>query len=284
MQEVGFTGTLAAFDQSLADAPQQHFRDREEMVDYCRVIAQKAEPELPRFFKRLPRMPFGIRAIPADREASTASNYTGPATDGSRAGWFNLNAYQPEKQVRYNKAALTLHEGVPGHHLQIALQREMEGLPEFRKLYGNTAYLEGWALYAESLGDEMGVYPDPYSRFGKLSSERFRAVRLVVDTGIHAKGWSKQRAVDYMLANTAQSRTEAESEINRYIANPGQSLAYKIGQLKIRELRTRAEQALGPKFDVRDFHAQVLMSGALPLAVLEAKIDRWIAHARRPEA
>ena len=172
---------------------------------------------------------------------------------------------------------LYLHEGSPGHHFQISLAQENTALPEFMRFGGNTAFVEGWALYAESLGPELGLFKDPYQAFGTLDDEMFRAIRLVVDTGLHAKSWSKQQAIDYMLANSAIGRTDAESEINRYIANPGQALAYKVGQMKIRELRTKAERELGDKFDVRQFHEQVLMTGALPLAILEQKIDRWIA-------
>lgn len=277
MKETGFTGTVAEFDQKLANMPEQHFRDREEMLAYCRNAAMTAEPELPRLFKRLPRMPFGIRAIPPDREAATASNYTGPATDGTRAGWFNLNAYQPEKQVRYNKEALVLHEGVPGHHLQIALQRELEGLPDFRRLYFNNAYAEGWGLYAESLGAELGLYRDPYNRFGQLSSERFRAVRLVVDTGLHALGWSRSQAIDYFQTHAGGASL---AEIDRYIGWPGQALAYKIGELKITELRRRAEKALGAKFDVREFHDVILRNGPLPLELLEQQVDAYLAAAK----
>jgi uncharacterized protein (DUF885 family) len=226
----------------------------------------------------LPKTRLEIRPYEPFREKFQAGgSYSQGAPDGSRPGIFYFNAYDLPSRTTPGMTTLYLHEGAPGHHFQISLAQENAALPDFMRFGGNTAFIEGWALYAESLGPELGMFTDPYQAFGSLDDEMFRAVRLVVDTGIHAKGWSRDRAVEYMLANTAQSRTEAESEINRYIANPGQALAYKIGQLKIRELRTRAEKALGPKFDIRDFHAQVLMTGALPLAILEQKIDRWIA-------
>ena len=278
--ETGFHGTLNEFERKLESSPEFLFHGREEMLVYCRNAAMIAEPELPRLFKKLPRMPFGIRAIPEDREASTASHYNGPATDGSRAGFVYINCYQPEKQVKYNKEALILHEGVPGHHLQIALQREIEGLPEFRKSGGYSAFSEGWGLYAESLGSELGLYRDPYSRFGRLSSERFRAARLVIDTGLHAMGWSRAQAIDYFHTHAAGMSV---AEIDRYIAWPGQALSYKMGELKITELRRLAEQKLGGRFDIREFHDVVLRNGALPLEMLEEQVMAYInAALRRP--
>jgi len=276
--ETGFHGTLNEFERKLESSPEFLFHDREEMLVYCRNAAMIAEPELPRLFKKLPRMPFGIRAIPEDREASTASHYNGPATDGSRAGFVYINCYQPEKQVKYNKEALILHEGVPGHHLQIALQREIEGLPEFRKSAGYSAFSEGWGLYAESLGAELGLYRDPYSRFGRLSSERFRAARLVIDTGLHAMGWSRAQAIDYFHTHAAGMSV---AEIDRYIAWPGQALSYKMGELKITELRRLAEQKLGSRFDIREFHDVVLRNGALPLEMLEEQVMAYINAALR---
>jgi uncharacterized protein (DUF885 family) len=272
--ESGFHGTLSEFERKLESSPEFLFHGREEMLVYCRNAAMIAEPELPRLFKKLPRMPFGIRAIPEDREASTASHYNGPATDGSRAGFVYINCYQPEKQVKYDKESLILHEGVPGHHLQIGLQREIEGLPEFRKSSGFTAFTEGWALYAESLGGELGLYRDPYTRFGRLSSERFRAARLVIDTGLHAMGWSRAQAIDYFKTHAP---AESLAEIDRYIAWPGQALAYKMGELKITELRQLAEQKLGRRFDIREFHEVVLRNGALPLELLEEQVRGYIS-------
>ena len=271
-RETGFEGDLAGFEKQLRESPEQRFTSKQDMLVYCRNVAKLVDPELPRFFRRLPRAPVGIRPIPADREAETPSNYDAPAADGSRAGWFNLQAYKPREEIKFDKAALVLHETNPGHHLQIALQLELDGLPEFRKIFHSTAYIEGWALYAESLGVEMGVYPDATSRFGKLESERFRARRLVVDTGLHAFEWTRERAVEY-LGDSA--------EIDRYISWPGQALAYKIGELKIKEMRGRAEKELGDAFDIRDFHDVVLRNGALPLQLLEAQVAAYIGEAKR---
>ena len=273
VRESGFEGDLAAFEMQLRAAPEQRFTSKQDMLVYCRNVAKLVDPELPRFFARLPRAPVGIRPIAEDREAETPSNYDRPAADGSRAGWFNLQAYKPEEEIKFDKAALVLHETNPGHHLQIALQLELDGLPEFRKIFHSTAYIEGWALYAESLGVEMGVYPDATSRFGKLESERFRARRLVVDTGLHAFGWTREQAVEY-LGDSA--------EIDRYIAWPGQALAYKIGELKIKELRARAEKELGDAFDIREFHNVVLRNGALPLQLLEDQVVIYIESATFP--
>ena len=269
--EVGFEGTVAEFEQSLRASAEHMFSSKDEMLVYHRDIAMRVQPELPRLFKNLPRMPVGIRAIPADREAESASNYNIPAADGSRPGWFNLKTYKPETEPKYDKAALVLHETNPGHHLQMALQLELEEIPEFRKIYHSTAYIEGWALYAESLGSEIGVYDDPYSRFGALDSERFRARRLVVDTGLHAFGWSREQAIKYL---------GDVSEVERYIAWPGQALAYKMGQLKILELKAKARRELGNKFDIREFHDVVLRNGALPLDLLAEQVERYIAEAR----
>ncbi len=271
VREVGFEGTVSEFEKSLRSSPEHMFSSKKEMLVYHRDIAMRVRPELPRLFKKLPRMPVGIRPIPVDREAESASNYNSPAADGSRPGWFNLKTYRPETETKYDKAALVLHETNPGHHLQIALQLELEALPEFRKIYRATAYTEGWALYAESLGGEIGVYDDPYSRFGALDSERFRARRLVVDTGIHAFGWTREQAIEYL---------GDVSEVERYIAWPGQALAYKMGQLKILELKAKARERLGGKFDIREFHDAVLRNGALPLDLLETQVERYIASGR----
>ena len=253
----------SSYERMLNSSPAQRFSSKEEMLEYCRNIAKLVDPGLPQLFLKLPRAPFGIRAISEDTEAASASNYQQPASDGTRAGWFNLKAYDPNNQVRFDKAALVLHETNPGHHLQIASQLEIEDVPEFRKIYNATAYIEGWALYAESFGDRLGAYADPASRFGALHSERFRARRLVVDTGIHAKGWSHEQAVAYL---------GDESEVNRYVAWPGQALAYKIGQLKILELRQRMQQEMGERFDIREFHDLILRNGPLPLDLLEDRV------------
>lgn len=271
VDEAGFDGTSSEYERYLLTEPRFLFDDREHMLSYHRDIAMRVAPELPRLFRRLPRHPVGIRAIPSDREAASASNYNAPAADGSRPGWFNLKAYQADRQSRFDKPALVLHETNPGHHLQIALQLELEGLPEFRKIFHTTSYVEGWALYAESLGPELGIYDDPPSRFGSLESERFRARRLVVDTGLHAMGWTRARAIEYL---------ESESEVDRYIAWPGQALAYKMGQIKILELKDAAMEAYGTSFDIRDFHDAVLRNGPLPLGMLEAQFAGYIEQAR----
>jgi uncharacterized protein (DUF885 family) len=273
-KQTGFSGTLPEFEAKLDADPAQHFKSKEEMLVYCRNVAKLIEPNLPTQFKHIPVLLYGVRAIPEDREAATASNAQAAAPDGSTPGWFNLNTYQPEKQARSNKESLVLHEAVPGHVYQGAMARAIQGAPEFRKFYGNSAYGEGWALYAESLGEPLGVYKDPISRFGQLSSERFRAVRLVVDTGMHAQGWTREQAIEFFKLHVPD---QSLAEIDRYISWPGQCLSYKIGQLKIRELRTQAEQKLGAKFDVRDFHDVVLRDGTLPLDLLQEQVEHYIA-------
>ena len=273
-RQTGFTGSVSELEVKLAIDPEQHFHSKDEMLMYCRNAAKIVEPELPHQFRHIPLLLYGIRAIPPDREQAEASNAQPPMPDGSAPGWFNLRAYEPEKQVKYDKEALVLHEAVPGHIFQLALARSLQDLPEFRRFYGNSAYGEGWGLYAESLGTELGLYRDPYNKFGQLATERFRAARLVIDTGIHAMGWSREQAQEYLRAHAP---TQALSEVDRYISWPAQALSYKMGQLKIVELRKKAEQKLGPKFDVRDFHDVVLRNGALPLELLDAQVGKYIA-------
>jgi uncharacterized protein (DUF885 family) len=275
-RETGFNGSVSELEVKLADMPEQRFHSKEEMLTYCRDAAKKIEPELPNQFKHIPMLLYGIRAIPEDREQATASNAQTPMPDGSAPGWFNLRAYQPEKQVKYDKESLVLHEAVPGHIFQGTLTRSMKDLPEFRKFYGNSAYNEGWALYVESLGSQLGVFKDPYSRFGQLASERFRAARLVIDTGIHFMGWTREQAQEYLKSHAP---TQAQSEVDRYIGWPAQALSYKMGQLKIVELRRKAKEKLGPKFDVRDFHDAVLRNGSLPLELLDAEVQKDTANA-----
>ncbi len=272
-RQTGFNGSVSELELKLADMPEQKFHSKDEMLIYCRNAAKIIEPELPNQFKHIPMLLYGIRAIPEDREQATASNAQAPLPDGSAPGWFNLRAYQPEKQVKYDKESLVLHEAVPGHIFQGSLARSLKDVPEFRKFYGNSAYAEGWALYAESLGSQLGVYKDPYSRFGQLASERFRAARLVIDTGIHSMGWTREQAQEYLKSHAP---TQALSEVDRYISWPAQALSYKMGQLKIVELRKNAEQKLGPKFDVRDFHDAVLRDGALPLELLQQEVNRYL--------
>jgi uncharacterized protein (DUF885 family) len=276
-RQTGFQGTVSELEVKLANDPDQRFHSKDEMLMYCRNAAKIIEPQLPNQFKHMPLLLYGVRAIPEDREQVTASNAQAPSPDGSTPGWFNLQAYQPEKQVKYDKEALVLHEAVPGHIFQISLAHSLPGLPEFRRFYNNSAYAEGWALYAESLGSQLGVYKDPYNRFGQLASERFRAARLVIDTGIHAMGWTREQAQDYLRAHAP---TENLAEVDRYISWPAQALAYKTGQLEIVKLRRRAEKELGTQFDVRDFHDAVLRNGALPLELLDAEVGKVIAERR----
>jgi uncharacterized protein (DUF885 family) len=273
-RNTGFAGTLSEFDAKLAADPAQHFTSKEEMLVYCRNAAKIIEPNLPVLFKHIPLLLYGVRPLPPDREASTPTNAQAPSPDGSTPGWFNLNTYEPAKQMRSNKESLVLHEAVPGHIFQISLARAQPGLPEFRRYYGNSAYIEGWALYVEAIGGELGMYTDPISRYGQLGSERFRATRLVVDTGIHSMGWTREQAVAFFKEHAPD---QSVAEIDRYISWPGQALSYKMGQLKIRGLRTEAEKALGAKFDVRDYHDVVLRDGVLPLDLLEEQVRNYIA-------
>ena len=276
-RDYGFMGSVADFERELANRPGMHFESQDEMLAYAEDVLASVQPRLSVFFSTLPRMKVGVRPIPPDREASTASNYTVGTADGSRQAWFNMNTYRPREQTKYTVEALVLHEAVPGHHLQAALAREMPGVPTFQRAYTAAAYGEGWALYAEGLGPELGVYRDPATRFGRFASEYFRAVRLVVDTGIHAMGWTREQARSYFSSRVP---SESLAEIDRYIARPGQALAYKLGQLKILELRDRARTALGDRFDIKAFHDVVLRNGRLPLDLLEGEVDRYIAEAR----
>ncbi|MGQ0614945.1 MAG: DUF885 domain-containing protein [Planctomycetaceae bacterium] len=271
---------FAAFLEFLRTDPRFYCTQAQELLAGYRDIAKRVDAELPHLFGRLPRLPYGVREMPLYMApaAPTAYYYRGSIENGI-PGYFIANTWRLDQRPRYEMVALTLHEAVPGHHLQIALAQEMEGQPEWRETLGYTAYVEGWALYAERLGLEMpGLYEDPYDDFGRLTYEMWRAMRLVVDTGLHAKGWSRDRAIAYMLANSGLSRENVEREVDRYIAWPGQAVAYKIGELRIRALRERAQKALGARFSLRAFHDALLEEGALPLPVLEAKIDRWIAE------
>ena len=281
MKKVGFEGDLNAFLDYLQEDPKFFWDTREELIQGYVDIKKRVDPRLPDLFEILPNADYEVRAVEPFREKSAAGGqYQAASLDGSRPGIFYANAYDLKARPKWAMEALSLHEGNPGHHFQITIQREQKDLPKFRRFGGYTAYSEGWGLYAESLGSELGMYTDPYQYFGMLEAELWRAIRLVVDTGLHSKGWSREQVLDYMTANSSAAEARRVSEAERYIAIPGQALAYKIGQIKIRELRTRAEKELGPKFDVRAFHTAVLVDGALPLHVLEAKIDRWI-EARR---
>ena len=276
--EVGFEGDLKSFFKYMSTDPKFTFKSEDAILKDYRDLEAKVNQKVPELFSLMPKAAFEIRPVEAFRAASEAAgSYMSPSEDGTRPGIFYLNTYDLPARKSWARDSLYLHEAIPGHHFQLALQQELEGVPAFRRFGGQTAYIEGWGLYAESLGKELGVYADPYQRFGQLSAEIWRAIRLVVDTGLHSKGWTREQVLEYMHDNSGLSETDAIAEAERYMAIPGQALAYKIGQLKITELRNKAQQELGDKFDIREFHAQVLGDGSLPLAVLETKIDRWIA-------
>src|SRR5262245_577885 len=278
---LGFRGTFAEFAKFLRSDERFYFKNESELLEGYRALSRRIDPLLVKVFRTLPRMPYGIEPVPANvAPDSYVASYRSPAADGSRAGTFFINTYKPEIRPKYEMMALSLHEAMPGHHLQIAIAMEQQGIPNFRRYGGYTAFVEGWGLYAESLGDEMALYDDPYSKFGRLMYEIWRASRLVVDTGMHELRWDRQKAIDFMVENTVKQELEVAAEIDRYIVWPGQALAYKIGQLKITELRVKANQALGDKFDIRDFHDELLKDGALPLDRLEVKMNTWIARQR----
>lgn len=278
IKESGSQGSISDFQKKLDADPAQHFHSKEEMLANSRNIVKIIEPELPTQFRRIPALLFGVRAIPPDREAATATNARSSSPDLSTPGWFNLNTYQPENQVRYDQESLVLHEAIPGHIFQGAVARQQSELPDLRRFYSNSAFAEGWALYAESLGAQLGVYKDSANRFGQLASENFRAVRLVVDTGIHDLGWTRQQAIDYFKLHSPQTSL---AEVDRYISWPAQALSYKLGELRIRSLRAKAEQQLGSKFDIRDFNDAVIRDGRLPLDLRAEQIDQFISQASR---
>jgi len=279
---VGFKGTRAEFANFMRTDPRFAPASAEAMHESFLAIDKRILAAVPKDFALVPKSPLEIRAVPAYKEKTEAGGSYVPGTpDGLRPGVFYYNPYDLPSRFTWEYETLFLHEGIPGHHFQISLAQENTSLPAFQRFGGNTAFVEGWALYSESLGTELGMYTDPNQLYGHLNDEILRAMRLVVDTGIHSLGWSRDRAITYMLDNSAMGRTEATAEVERYIAIPSQALAYKVGQLTIRRLRAKAERALGPKFDVRAFHAQVLMSGALPMKVLESKINAWIAASKR---
>ena len=283
--EVGFKGSFNEFLEFLRTDRRFYYKTPQELLDGYRVIAKRIDPELVKLFGRLPRIPYGVRAVPATSAPNTTTAYyQGPTTDGTRPGYYYVNLYRPQVRPKYEMEVLTAHEAVPGHHLQIALAAELDDLPAFRRNAQFTAFVEGWALYAEGLGQDVGLYTDPYSRFGKLTYEMWRAVRLVVDTGMHDKRWTRQQAIDYFKANAAKTEADIVNEIDRYIAWPGQALAYKIGEMKILELRREAQGRLGARFDVREFHDTVLGGGPLPLDVLEGVVRRWISAAHPSSA
>ncbi len=277
--QVGFKGTLQGFFTYLGSEPKYRYTSREEMLADFRAAKIRIDSTTDKIFDFRPKADFEIRIVEPFRERSASGgSYQSASPDGSRPGIFYLNTYQPTTHTKFGMEDLLLHEGSPGHHFQRSVQAELTDLPKFRRFGGFTAYTEGWGLYSESLGRELGVYTDPLQYYGMLAGELWRAIRLVVDTGIHSKGWTREQAIAYARANSSNSDESIESEVERFMAVPGQALAYKTGQLKIIELRRRTERELGPKFDIKKFHRAILDNGPLPLGVLEARIYRWIAE------
>ena len=276
-EQVEFKGDLTEFFGSLSSEPQYFFIDRQGLIDGYMEIKDRINLELPKYFNVTPKADYVVKPVESFREQSAAgASYESPAVDGSRPGVFYINTYNLKAQPKWGMTTLSLHEAAPGHHFQIAIKQELTGVPEFQRFGGYTAFEEGWALYAENLGIEMGLFNDPYQYFGKLSDEMLRAMRLVVDTGLHSKGWTREQAIQYMKDNSPMAESDIIAEVERYMAIPGQALSYKVGQLKILSLRAEAEHALGDKFDLKGFHDQILVSGSLPMAVMESKINQWI--------
>jgi uncharacterized protein (DUF885 family) len=278
IRKTGFKGSFREFIEFLRSDPRFYVTTPDALLEKTALVLKRMDGELPRLFKTLPRLPYGIREIPAfSAPGNTAAYYQPGAGDGTVAGNYYVNTYDLASRPLYEIEALSLHEAVPGHHLQLALQQELGDLPNFRRFAGFTSFVEGWALYSERLGLEVGFYQDPYSDFGRLSYEMWRACRLVVDTGMHALGWTRQQAIDFMAENTSSTLLNITNEVDRYIAWPGQALAYKLGELKMRALRALAEKELGAKFNLREFHDLVLLGGAVPLDVLEVRVREWVA-------
>ena len=278
IDDLDFGGGFQDFLVYLRTDPQFYFDNPDDLYESYLATSKRIDPELVNQFGMLPRMPYGVKPIPDSiAPDTTTAYYSRPAADGSRAGTFWVNLYKPEVRPKYEIEVLTVHEAMPGHHLQLSLQQEIADMPNFRRYSGFTAFVEGWGLYSESLGYDLGLYKDPYSEFGALTYDMWRAIRLVVDTGIHYKGWTRQQAIDFFKDNAAKTELDIVNEIDRYISMPGQALAYKIGQLKIRSLRQDAENTLGERFDVRAFHDELLGGGALPLDILQQRMDAWLA-------
>lgn len=277
IDEVEFDGSFQDFLVFLRTDAQFYYDNPDDLYEAYLATSKRIDPELVKLFGKLPRMPYGVKPIPASTAPdTTTAYYSSPAADGTRAGIYWVNLYKPEVRPKYEIEVLSVHEAMPGHHLQLALQQELGEMPNFRRYGGFTAFIEGWGLYSEALGYDLGLYKDPYSRFGQLTYEMWRAVRLVVDTGMHYKGWTRQQAIDFFKDNAAKTELDIINEIDRYIGNPGQALAYKVGQLRMMTIRQRAETALGENFDVRAFHDELLGAGALPLDLLEQRMDAWL--------
>ncbi|MGS0695415.1 DUF885 domain-containing protein [Shewanella sp. 0m-4] len=276
--QVGFEGDLTEFFASLSSEPQYFFTERQGLIDGYMELKEQINRQMPEYFNVMPKADYVVKPVESFREQSAAgASYDAPAVDGSRPGVFYINTYNLKAQPKWGMTTLSLHEAAPGHHFQIAIKQELTGVPEFQRFGGYTAFEEGWALYAEYLGIEMGLFNDPYQYFGKLSDEMLRAMRLVVDTGLHAKGWTREQAIQYMKDNSPMAESDIIAEVERYMAIPGQALSYKVGQLKILSLRAQAEKELGDKFDLKAYHDQILTSGSLPMEVMELKVNDWIA-------
>ena len=280
--QVGFDGSLAEFFKFLQEDDRFYYSNADALVQGYRKLKDDIDARLPKLFSDFPKARYEVRPVEPFRAQSAAgASYQPPSADGTRSGIFYINTFNLRAQPKFGMETLSLHEAAPGHHFQIAIQQELDGLPRFRRFGpGYVAFAEGWALYAESLGKELGLFTDPYQYYGRLSDEMLRAMRLVVDTALHTRNWTREQAIRYMLDNSSMAPSDAEAEVERYIAIPGQALGYKIGQIRIQEIRRKAEAALGARFDIRAFHSEVLRGGSLPLGVLEAKIDRWIAATR----
>jgi uncharacterized protein (DUF885 family) len=278
MRDTGFVGDLPAFFRFMQDDARFYFTRGSDLVAEYGQIKRRIDALLPRLFSLFPKADYEVREVESFRAESSAGGfYQPPSADGMRPGYFYVNTFNLKAQPKFGMETLSLHEAAPGHHFQIALQQELTGLPRFRRYGGYNAYVEGWALYAESIGKELGVFTDPYQWYGRLADEMLRAMRLVVDTGLHSMAWSREQAMQYMATHSSMAASDIEAEVERYIVWPGQALGYKVGQLRIRALRTMAEKALGNRFDVKAFHAEVLRDGSLPLEILEVKLRRWVA-------